>query len=228
MFISANEHLFNACMQNDFNKVKHYLTSTKIKELADINYFHNHGFTAGVSVLMIACAFSDVNIVQYLLTSNELQTHANINEVDEDGNSPLIWASYQGKIDTVKYLLTSPELKEHANIHQVNNAGHDALAYACVHGQGEIIKYLLTGTDLQEQAIPDFENPVVLQACMEDLSIAHHLFVIKGYQIEDKLMSLIKKYTKYAPLMQFLERQELNERLNSNLDIKYNPKQRKI
>ena len=63
---------------------------------------------------------------------------ANVNAKDNDGNTALMWAAYNGHTERVKLLI------EHgANINAKDNDGETALMQAAFYGYIEIVKLLL-------------------------------------------------------------------------------------
>ena len=134
-----NNKLLHASHQKDLNTVKYLLTSSELKEHANIHYKDNSGMTS----LMYACSNGNLELVKYLLTSPELKEHANINHKDKSGYNVLMYTCYYRHLELVKYLLSSEELKEHANIHDKNKDGETILMYACRYGYLEISKYLI-------------------------------------------------------------------------------------
>ena len=103
----SNIEFLRAVRNNNLERVKYLLTSSDIKEKADVH-------TQNDEALIGACANGDLEIVKYLLTSPELSEHADIHASDD---MALICACSGQKLEVVKYLLTSSELKEHANVH---------------------------------------------------------------------------------------------------------------
>ena len=85
----------------------------------------------------IFAASTEGNIasVAYLFAQN----NDVINAKDENGQTPLILASWKGKTDLVKYLLS-----KNANVNDTSNIGSTALMYASEGGNTKIIELLLS------------------------------------------------------------------------------------
>ena len=120
----------NACKKGNLEVVKYLLTSTELKDNADIHVDNDYGFR-------FACYYGKLEVVRYLLTSTDLKEHADIHANNDLGFTN---ACYNGYLEIIKYLLTSPELKDHADIHANNDEG---FRYACVNEKLEIVKYFI-------------------------------------------------------------------------------------
>lgn len=137
-----NHAFIDACHDGNLNEVRYLLTSTDLKNNANIHYYDDSG-------LSDACWHGHLHVAKYLLTSPELIEHANLNNHEEKNCGSLLNACGAGHFEIVQYLLTSPELKEHAFI---NASFMPPLDAACESGHFEIVKYLLTSPDIQEHA----------------------------------------------------------------------------
>jgi ankyrin repeat protein len=134
-----------ACVNGNLDEVRYLLTSTELKEHADIHFNNDNG-------LSDACWEGHLEIVKYLLTSPELTEHAFINDHQEKDSNGLLNACGAGHLEIVKYLLTSPELKEHSII---NWQFMPPIGVACEEGHLKVVKYLLTSPELKEHSVLD-------------------------------------------------------------------------
>jgi ankyrin repeat protein len=152
-----NKSLCEACKFNDLDEVKYLLTSSELKEHADITNNDN-------APLIIACMCGHTKIAEYLLTSPDLKKHADIHA---DNDSSLNYAIIYKYEKLTRYLLSSPKLKEHANIQANNNT---AVKAACRTGNLRFVKYLTTSPKLKKHADPcDEDNTCFIDA----LSLGH-------------------------------------------------------
>ncbi len=134
-----NDAFIDACRNGDLEIIRYLLTSSELKEHADIHINDDDGFHW-------ACASGYLEIVRYLLTSPELKEHVDIHSENDGG---FRWACEKGHLDIVRYLLTSSELTEHSDIHAYNDCGFQ---WACERGHLEVVRYLLTSPELNDHA----------------------------------------------------------------------------
>lgn len=67
-----------------------------------------------------------------------------VDDVDDHGNTPLLYAAMEDSADTIKYLVA-----EGANIDFTNENGNKALHFAAMQGSADIIQYLVAeGADI--------------------------------------------------------------------------------
>ena len=57
---------------------------------------------------------------------------------ENNGWTPLIWASYMGHLTTVKFLVEEC----HANVEAKSNGGLTAVKYAKAYGRSDVVAYL--------------------------------------------------------------------------------------
>jgi ankyrin repeat protein len=147
--LKLNTSLTNACEQGDLEKVKFLLTSTRLSNHANVNYFDSIGF-------ICACIYGQLEVVRYLLTSPELKEHANINV---QNNLAIKRVCFTSHVDVIKYLLTSSELSIHADIHA---DADDAFKNAYIAQHHNVLQYLILEFKIQRtEEIDKFikENP---------------------------------------------------------------------
>lgn len=131
-----NKDLVNACIEGELEIVQYLLSSTDLKQHADIN-------DEDCLAFCFACSTGNLDIVKYMLTSPELKIHVNINAKEGE---PLSWACENGQLEVVKYLLSSSDLKEHANLH-INNDNPFAAAHMNYHD--DITNFLIFGCNIE-------------------------------------------------------------------------------
>ncbi len=61
---------------------------------------------------------------------------ADVKAADYDGNIPLHWAAYNGKLDLVKYLLE----EKGADVKAADNGGNNSLYWAASSGKLDVVK----------------------------------------------------------------------------------------
>ena len=62
-----------------------------------------------------------------------------MNQGDEEGRTPLMWASYRGDIAIVEYLLNKG-----ASVNQVDDQGWHALKWAVIRNNVDVVDFLLS------------------------------------------------------------------------------------
>lgn len=168
---NLNEALKSACRKNDLNEIKYLLTSSELKNNADIHHDDS-------AVFRIACVYGNIGLIKYLLTDKELKENINIHV--DDGIGLRLAVSY-GELKVVKYLLTSPELKEHASIHSNSNNNNNPLQIACISGYLDIVKYLLSSPELKEHANVNVNSNhcFIESLAMGNIDIAQYLLTFE-------------------------------------------------
>lgn len=120
--------LARACANGNFTKVK------KLVELGvDIN-------AGPIPPLIYAVRINNIKIVKYLLDNG-----ANINSVENNnGNTALIWACFDGLLDTAKFLVENG-----ADVNSTSFRGKRALQAAAMNGHFSVVKFLIkNGADI--------------------------------------------------------------------------------
>ena len=94
-----------------------------------------------ISNLFEACCEGDLQIVKEYLEREIVDIEAK----DNNGNTPLNYASRNGKFDAVKFLV-----EEGADIEAKSNDGDTPLIWASRHGEFDIVKFLVEkGADIE-------------------------------------------------------------------------------
>lgn len=167
--IDLQSEFSQASRRGELDKIKFFLTSTKLSKNVDIHYSED-------DALHSACSNGHLAVVDYFLTSPDLKEHSDI-------HACLDWAlstaARAGNLNIVKYLLTSPKLTEHSDIHADDEF---TLQMACAEGGLEIVEYLLTSHELSDWAKirPDHLRVVAANG---------HLDIIKFFLESPKLKS---------------------------------------
>ena len=125
-----NTSLYNACVSNDFEKVKYLLTSPDLDKHAFIHFEEDFALRQAVSN-------GNLEMVKFLLTSPELKEKADITAKD---NSAVHTACFKGRLEILKWLLTSPELLVRPDLSGNN---YESFFVACIEEKKEIIQYLV-------------------------------------------------------------------------------------
>ena len=86
-----------------------------------------------MTALIRACYGGHTNTCRALVKAGAM-----VEAKDNDGNTPLIWASAQGHLTTVKFLVEEC----HANVEAKANAGITALWTANNMGKSDVVAYL--------------------------------------------------------------------------------------
>lgn len=131
--------LSTAASQGNIEIVKYLLTSSELKEHANIHHKNDNGYNA----LMYAATWNHTNIVSYLLTSSELKEHSHLLETSNYDQDAFIFACMSGAIDVVKYLIESKDLDFCINPHYITKHDMSSIIYAYKRKQKDILKYLL-------------------------------------------------------------------------------------
>lgn len=89
----------------------------------------------GLTLLWYAVRARHFSLVDCLIS----RYGANINSPDNDGKTPVLWASDQGEMDILKILLE----RFNASPHSKSNSGHSAFDYAFLARRLDIMEYLV-------------------------------------------------------------------------------------
>lgn len=203
----TNTAFENACTNGDLKKVRHLLTSPKLKVQAEIHYNNDFGFRA-------ACDKGHLDVIKYLLTSPELKEHANIHAESNEGFNG---ACAYGHLEVVKYLLTSPDLKNKVQLDK--SSANLALGLATVQGRLEIVKYLIESPELKEY--------VNIHASKDrnfrNASVQNHLDIVQYFifDLNFRQSKPIKEHLIAYPneeVTKMFELRELNKQLGQELN----------
>jgi len=132
---SSTDALFDAARRGNSGVIKILL-----EQGADVNArYGNWGSN-------LICAARDG--YKPIIVKELLQSGANVNDTDDDGTTPLIWASIKGHIQIVEELISFG-----ADINKKNKNGWTALIGAANEGHKSIVKALIAkGAKLNEKA----------------------------------------------------------------------------
>jgi hypothetical protein len=136
---TLNGGLIGACIRDDLELVRYFLTTKDTKINANINV----GFGIAAEPIRHACENGHLEIIKYLLTSQELKEHAHI----DTKYSPFVAACRKNQLEVVEYFLNAPEIKDKISKKIIK----DGVEIACRNGQVEPIKYLFEKTDLKNE-----------------------------------------------------------------------------
>ena len=154
---SKEEEFWNACDENDLEKVKELSN-----QIDDINWGNNFGWTG----LIISCNNGNKEIVEYLISHPKI----NVNKEDKHGRTPLFIACWEGKEEIVKILLKD----ERVNVNKEDNDGRTPLWIACFEGYEEIVKILFASgreIDTTKKTIPgnyDWNNTTAAEIARKE------------------------------------------------------------
>ncbi|MFC0179089.1 ankyrin repeat domain-containing protein [Thorsellia kenyensis] len=105
--------------------VKHG-ASLKATDNADVKHVFKSAIMGG-----------NIEIIEYIYSLSK--DFVDINELEDDGETMLIVASYAGRLDSVKFLLANG-----ANVNIISEQKqHNALTYACTQGHEDVVNLLL-------------------------------------------------------------------------------------
>jgi ankyrin repeat protein len=202
-----NNEFIQACAFGDLNKVKYLLTSSDLKEKANIHYKDDDGLTN-------ACENGHLNIVQYLLTSSELKEHIDLHSYSD---LAFVIACEKGNLKLVKYLLTSLDLKTHSDIHNYSNY---ALREICKYGYLELLDYLTTSKEIEERFEKQDWNIGFLEACKQkQYEIISFFIYILEFEADASVLNFLQKNPN--PIVEeMFKLRELNRDLKKNLPNK--------
>ena len=86
---------------------------------------------------------------------------------DEDGCTPLYWASVQGRLEAAQYLV-----EQGSTLDKATDSGETPLSRATIHGHLELARYLLEQGADRDKACNSGWTPLHLAACSGHLEIA--------------------------------------------------------
>jgi cytohesin len=92
---------------------------------------------------------------------------ARADQTDRDGNTPLIKAAFDGRLDFVAILLAAG-----ADVHQVNRLGVSALLAASAGGRADLIAALLAAGADPNRATPEGLTPLMMAAARGQVAVA--------------------------------------------------------
>lgn len=122
----AKELLFEGVSENNFNKVKKGLSILKNPNIIDdIGDAPLH--------LYLTSKHKNIEIIKYLI-----EFGADVNILNEDGDTPLHYASMEGHLEIVKYLIESG-----ADVNILDKERDTPLHYASDNGNLDTVKYLI-------------------------------------------------------------------------------------
>jgi ankyrin repeat protein len=170
-----SSHLIWASYEGYLHIVK-YLIETKN---VNINYKDNKG----ISALHWACnaKYIDIKIVKYLVSHG-----ANINDVDINGETPLIFACRKGDYEAVKYLISKG-----ANINKKNKRGISPaeMAFSCNGDQFCVPSEY----SMSWNAYINIE--IIELLAKENANISKHIFkLLEDHDDIDRISKFLKKY----------------------------------
>lgn len=96
-----------------------------------------------------------------------LAADARVDQADRDGNTPLIKAAFDGRMDFTAILLSAG-----ADVHQVNRLGVSALLAASAGGRVDLVSALLTAGADPNRTTDDGLTPLMLAAARGQVAVA--------------------------------------------------------
>ncbi|CCH62099.1 hypothetical protein TBLA_0G01550 [Henningerozyma blattae CBS 6284] len=124
------------------------------------------------TILHILAANGDNDIIKYIIslvrpntTMEEFEKY--INHANKEGNTPLHWASLNGKLETVKLLCDEYEADPFIR----NNAGHDSIYEAENNGKEVIENYFLSKYDVEPGSDDDDEVEQQSEASISNVEV---------------------------------------------------------
>ncbi|MFA6107615.1 MAG: ankyrin repeat domain-containing protein [Candidatus Latescibacterota bacterium] len=96
-----------------------------------------------------------------------LAAGARVDQADRDGNTPLIKAAFDGRLDFAAILLAAG-----ADVHQANRQGISALLAASAGGRTDLIEALLAAGADPNRATPEGLTPLMLAAARGQVAVA--------------------------------------------------------
>lgn len=148
---SSNKNDINKCDENK-NKSSDSL-NIDIKYESTINDLKNRG-------LWNIKSFVECNDIEIFLV---YLSYFDVNSKDEDGNTPLIYASCEGYGEIVDFLIQRSDI----NINSQNNKGNTALICASYEGYNEIVISLLKRKDIDVNIQNNEGDTAIIQAARE-------------------------------------------------------------
>ncbi|EAX89157.1 ankyrin repeat protein, putative, partial [Trichomonas vaginalis G3] len=117
------------------------------------------------NVLHVACEKGNLQLVKLLI-----ECGCNKETIDEYGNTPLIYASWNNQLEVVKYLISAGANKE-----AKNNDGKTPLIYASLYDYLNIVKYLVSDGANKDVKNNDGKTPIIYASLYGYLDVVKYL-----------------------------------------------------
>lgn len=172
--MSSNDDRFKimseACCAGDLETVQRLLESSSYDVSKSIDWTDKDQTQLNSPPLIICIDYGHVDLVRALAAAS---TKDQINSPDDNGYTPLHWASWNGNLKVVQILV-----EEYAA-----TADEEALDLAKEHKHPEVVKYLQGRVDLYSNIDPTDVDALMLQASkMGDAAMVQKL-LDQGYDI---------------------------------------------
>lgn len=152
-------HLAQACYYGDLDEVRYFLTSSELKEKANINYYQQYHGTVDDPLSMAAMG-GHLHIIEYLLTSSELKEHANIGF----HNCKVVkFAIMRNHVDIINFCLFSPLLNP-IQKDLINKGLNDIVVQLLIKEKNDIVIKIMN--DIKHFDIQG-DHDYILRQCVE-------------------------------------------------------------
>lgn len=148
-----NHEFHIACIQGDLNLVKYLLTSSELKQHADIHFEKDE-------CVVLACKYGQLGVLQYLLTSSDLKTHPDVHAQKGAGFQ---WACTNGRLDIIKYFFFDPSISDNFNLEKHS---YEAIIRAIHADANKIVEYILNEPEITKHNF-NYNKGFILEAACE-------------------------------------------------------------